>query len=402
MNFQETWGISVPLFVHPFLGCYTVSTLAITSRAARTIQVQVFCVDICFQFLFCIYLGVEFLSHMVILCVTVWGTAGDQIYNCWVHPLLLTFCSELMFLRQWQFHTFLVHIADDLSEPGSWAKCGGYQPQARRASSAGIGGDNHALVLPCLSHPSWLKPKDSFLNNVTATRVLGFMLQVAFIGRRVLYHWTTRELPELPILIGKGNGKLLQYSCVENPIDRGAWWAIVHGIARVRRDLETKPPPPILIVLRDLAIFFICVWISIFHKSSTWRAVVVIILDMLHKESHSELWSSSSLMKHYFSSYLSGPWRICLFTLGTTLNLVTIKDCSTLTIRFPKLWASPFSHSTHWSTLLTFLFPGAHIQKSITDYPPSLASLCFLYKLDIIVNCFNPSPSSPCQPFLLN
>ena len=28
---------------------------------------------------------------------------------------------------------------------------------------------------------------------------------------------------------GEGNGYLLQYSCLENPMDRGAWWAIVHG-----------------------------------------------------------------------------------------------------------------------------------------------------------------------------
>ena len=31
---------------------------------------------------------------------------------------------------------------------------------------------------------------------------------------------------------GDGNGKLLQYSCLENPTDRGAWWAIVHGVAK--------------------------------------------------------------------------------------------------------------------------------------------------------------------------
>ena len=43
---------------------------------------------------------------------------------------------------------------------------------------------------------------------------------------------------------GKGNGNLLQYSCLGNPMDRGAWWAIVHGVTRVRHDLETKPPPP--------------------------------------------------------------------------------------------------------------------------------------------------------------
>ena len=30
---------------------------------------------------------------------------------------------------------------------------------------------------------------------------------------------------------GKGNGTPLQYSCLENPMDRGAWWAAVHGVA---------------------------------------------------------------------------------------------------------------------------------------------------------------------------
>ena len=31
---------------------------------------------------------------------------------------------------------------------------------------------------------------------------------------------------------GKGNGNPLQYSCLEYPMDRGAWWAAVHGAAR--------------------------------------------------------------------------------------------------------------------------------------------------------------------------
>ena len=31
---------------------------------------------------------------------------------------------------------------------------------------------------------------------------------------------------------GEGNGNLLQYSCLENPMDRGAWWAAVHGVAK--------------------------------------------------------------------------------------------------------------------------------------------------------------------------
>ena len=31
---------------------------------------------------------------------------------------------------------------------------------------------------------------------------------------------------------GGGNGNLLQYSCLENPMDREAWWAIVRGVTR--------------------------------------------------------------------------------------------------------------------------------------------------------------------------
>ena len=31
---------------------------------------------------------------------------------------------------------------------------------------------------------------------------------------------------------GEGNGNSLQYSCLENPMDRGAWWAAVHGVAK--------------------------------------------------------------------------------------------------------------------------------------------------------------------------
>ena len=31
---------------------------------------------------------------------------------------------------------------------------------------------------------------------------------------------------------GGGHGSALQYSCLENPMDRGAWWATVHGVAK--------------------------------------------------------------------------------------------------------------------------------------------------------------------------
>ena len=102
---------------------------------------------------------------------------------------------------------------------------------------------------------------------------------VPCIARWILYHWATREVPiqsflklvsyktdqgasfraqsvkNLPATQetqvqslgqedppGEGNCNPLQYSCLENPVDRGAWQATLHGVARVRYDLGTKPP----------------------------------------------------------------------------------------------------------------------------------------------------------------
>ena len=41
--------------------------------------------------------------------------------------------------------------------------------------------------------------------------------------------------------LGERNGNPLLYSCLGNPMDRGSWQAIVHGVSRVGHDLVTKP-----------------------------------------------------------------------------------------------------------------------------------------------------------------
>ena len=48
-------------------------------------------------------------------------------------------------------------------------------------------------------------------------------------------------LPLMPVYrhpIREGNGTPLQYSCLENPTDGGAWWAAIHGIAKSRTRLK--------------------------------------------------------------------------------------------------------------------------------------------------------------------
>ena len=50
-------------------------------------------------------------------------------------------------------------------------------------------------------------------------------------------------------LLGEGNGNSFQYSCLENPMDRGACQATVHRVPRVRHNLATKPLPFLLFTL---------------------------------------------------------------------------------------------------------------------------------------------------------
>ena len=45
-------------------------------------------------------------------------------------------------------------------------------------------------------------------------------------------------IPGLGIFCGEGTGNPLQYSCLENSMDRGAWRATVHGIAKSRTQLS--------------------------------------------------------------------------------------------------------------------------------------------------------------------
>ena len=63
-----------------------------------------------------------------------------------------------------------------------------------------------------------------------------------------------------PSCIGEGNGNPLQYSCLENPRDGGAWWAVIYGVAQSRT------------------------WLKRLSSSSSSRALTAICyLHMLHE-----------------------------------------------------------------------------------------------------------------------
>ena len=53
-----------------------------------------------------------------------------------------------------------------------------------------------------------------------------------------LGHRKGKSCTVFPYLLGEGNGKPLQYSCLENPMDGGARWAAVHGVAKSQTRLS--------------------------------------------------------------------------------------------------------------------------------------------------------------------
>ena len=53
----------------------------------------------------------------------------------------------------------------------------------------------------------------------------------------------TLEAGERWAMPGEGKGYLLQYSCLENSMDRGAWWATVHGVAKSWTQLSDVSRP---------------------------------------------------------------------------------------------------------------------------------------------------------------
>ena len=57
------------------------------------------------------------------------------------------------------------------------------------------------------------------------------------------------SIPGLGGSPGEGNGNPLQYSCLENAMDRGAWWATVHGVAELGTTEPTSAGTWLLVVM---------------------------------------------------------------------------------------------------------------------------------------------------------
>ena len=90
--------------------------------------------------------------------------------------------------------------------------------------------------------------------------------------------------------IGERNGNPLQYSRLKSPMDTGAWRATIHGVTRVVRDLETKPPQ------------FLC---HMINSCELHNSVVFSTFTELHNHDYNLFFSSPQ--RNPISSQASAP-----------------------------------------------------------------------------------------------
>ena len=74
-----------------------------------------------------------------------------------------------------------------------------------------------------------------FLLTVQVLLLISHLLLSTLLPEKLVKDFSALSLnfkENSPASLGEGNGTRLQYSCLENPMDGGAWWAVVHGVAK--------------------------------------------------------------------------------------------------------------------------------------------------------------------------
>ena len=101
------------------------------------------------------------------------------------------------------------------------------------------------------------------------------------------------SIPGLGRSSGEGNSNPLQYSCLENPIDRGAWWATLHGVAKSRTRLSDftshDPENPLLGIYTEETIMekHACtsvLIVALFTVARTWKLLRCLLIDEWEKK----------------------------------------------------------------------------------------------------------------------
>ena len=85
-------------------------------------------------------------------------------------------------------------------------------------------------ISPSKEHPGLISFRMDWLDILAVQGTLKSLLQCHSSKAAIL--WCSA------LFIGEGNGNPLQYSCLESPVDRGAWWAAVYGVTQSQTRLK--------------------------------------------------------------------------------------------------------------------------------------------------------------------
>ena len=170
------------------------------------------------------------LSSICDACVLLWNTAGAQLlYYCSLfdksYPTLLQpqglYSPPVSSLHGFCQARILEWVAISFSRGSSRPRDWTHIPCiARRFSLLSHQGNRTQLILGCYLNPSLVQPVK------VSTRNAGDLGSIPGSGRSP----------------GEGNGTPLQYSCLENPMDGGAWWVTAMGSQRVGHNWTTSLP----------------------------------------------------------------------------------------------------------------------------------------------------------------
>ena len=151
---------------------------------------------------------------------------------------------------------------------------------------------------------------------------------------------------------GEGNGNPLQYSCLANPMDRGAWWAAVHGVARSWTRLSdfTFPFPFHALEKETATHSSVLAWriagtaepgglpfLGSHRVGHDWSDLVVVIVvqrgELTLLKPHSKLVATDFKSEVSFPSYTV---NLCPWGLGREHNALGIRDWS-------RYWTASYS-----------------------------------------------------------
>ena len=88
------------------------------------------------------------------------------------------------------------------------------------------------FIWNCIKHLYANSRKCDIFYNILPTQRLYFLISLTEVVCPLKLSY------QQSLYLFLGNGNPLQYSCLENPMDRGAWWATVHGVAKSRTQLS--------------------------------------------------------------------------------------------------------------------------------------------------------------------